>query len=124
MPRFVPSRVDPRRMIARVTLETLRAVLRGSGSRRLDAPPGGEQTVEVRLGDHPMLARIGGIARIDPGPGGAIAIARIGGSCFAAFTLGADGLLELPVEVDADAAVLRILRPTLTAETAAPPRAS
>jgi hypothetical protein len=124
MPRFLPSQIDPRRMIARATLDTLRDVLRGSGSHRLAAAPECDRTVAVRLADHPILARIGGVVRVDPGPGGAIAIARIGGSCFVAFELGSDGLRELPVHIDPDAATLRILRPGVTPGTAARPLAS
>lgn len=124
MPRFVPSQLDPRRMIARATLETLRDVLRGSGSHRLAAAPTADATVVVRLAEHPMLARIGGVVRIDPGPGGAIAIARVGGTCFVAFEPGSGGLQELAVEVDRDAATLRIRRPAFTPETAARPLAS
>ena len=109
MPRFVPSQLDPQRMIADATLDTLRALLRGSGSHRLS---GGEPPprVTVRVEDHPILDRIGGVARVDPGPGGAVGIARISRSSFVAFELGADGLRELPVKLDDGGATLRIDR--------------
>ena len=59
MPRFVPSQLDPRRMIAAATLDTLRALLRGSGPHRAatdDCPP---PRVTIRVHDHPILDRIG-----------------------------------------------------------------
>lgn len=113
MPRFVPSQLDPHRMIAATTLETLRALLRGSGPHR---PPVDDQPpprVTVRVEDHPILGRIGGVARVDPGPGGAVGIARVSRSSFVAFELGADGLHELPVDLDDDGATLSIERPQM-----------
>lgn len=124
MPRFVPSQLDPRRMIARTTLETLSAVLRGSGAHRLAPTPTSDVTIEVRLADHPMLARIGGVVRVDPGAGGAIAVARIGGSCFVAFEQGSEGLHELSVELDPEGHRLLVHRSPVTTGTAASPQVS
>lgn len=124
MPRFVPSQLDPHRMIASATLDTLRDILRGSGPHRLATAPASDVTVVVPLAEHPMLARIGGVVRIDPGPGGAIGIACVGRSSFVAFELGGNGLHELPVDVDARALSLRIHRPgVVTHQTAARPLA-
>ena len=100
MPRFVPSQLDPHRMIAATTLDTLRALLRGSGPHRTPADDEPPPRVTVRVEDHPILERIGGVARVDPGPGGAVGIARVSRSSFVAFELGAEGLHELPVDVD------------------------
>lgn len=111
MPLFVPSRLDPRRMIAAATLDTLRVLLRGSGPYRQPTAGGEPATpVTVRLPDHPILSRIGGAARVDPGPGGAVAIARISCSSFVAFELGSSGLRELPVELDANGTTLLVRR--------------
>lgn len=108
MPRFVPSQLDPHRMIAAATLDTLRALLRGSGPHRADDQPLPRVTVHVQ--DHPILDRIGGVARVDPGPGGAVGIARVSRSSFVAFELGADGLHELPVDVDERGTTLHVER--------------
>lgn len=110
MPRFVPSQLDPHRMIAAETLDTLRVLLRGSGSHR---SPTGEQPLPhltVSVPDHAILTRIGGVARVDPGAGGAVGIARVGRCSFVAFELGAEGLHELAVEVDESGTTLRIDR--------------
>lgn len=98
-------------MIAVATLETVHAVLRGSGRHhltQLTAAPTAPVTVNVR--DHPILSRIGGVARVDPGPGGPVGIARISHSTFVAFELGPEGLAELPVEVDGSVSTLRVRR--------------
>jgi hypothetical protein len=110
MPRFVPSELDPHRMIAAATLDTIRALLRGSGPHRRPTDAGPLPRVTVRLEDHPILDRIGGVARVDPGPGGAVGIARVSRSSFVAFELGADGLHELPVQVDDLGSTLHIDR--------------
>jgi hypothetical protein len=110
MPRFVPSQLDPRRMIAAATLDTVRALLRGSGPHRCVPDDQPLPRVTVRVHDHPILGRIGGVARVDPGPGGAVGIARVSRSSFVAFELGADGLHELPVEVEEDGSTLSIER--------------
>jgi len=110
MPRFVPSQLDPHRMIAATTLDTLRALLRGSGSHRRPTEDQAPPRVTVRVDDHPILGRIGGVARVDPGPGGAVGIARVSRSSFVAFELGAEGLHELPVDVDEHGATLSIVR--------------
>ena len=110
MPRFVPSALDPRRMIAAATLETVRVMLRGSGPHRCAGDEQPLPRVSVRVEDHPILDHIGGVARVDPGPGGAVGIARISRSSFVAFELGADGLHELPVELDEHGATLLIER--------------
>lgn len=113
MPRFVPSQLDPRRMIAAATLDTVRALLRGSGPHRCAADDQPLPRVTVRVQDHAILAQIGGVARVDPGPGGAVGIARVSRSTFVAFELGADGLHELPVDLDDDGATLSIERPQM-----------
>jgi hypothetical protein len=64
----------------------------------------------VRVDDHPILGQIGGVARVDPGPGGAVGIARVSRSSFVAFELGAEGLHELPVDVDDRSGTLSIER--------------
>lgn len=110
MPRFVPSQLDPRRMIAAATLDTVRALLRGSGPHRCAADDHPLPRVTVRVQDHPILGEIGGVARVDPGPGGAVGIARVSRSSFVAFELGADGLHELPVQVEQSGATLSIER--------------
>jgi hypothetical protein len=116
MPRFVPSQLDPRRMIAAATLDTVRALLRGSGPHRCAADDQPLPRVTVRVHDHPILGRIGGVARVDPGPGGAVGIARVSRSSFVAFELGADGLHELSVEVEEDGATLSIDRRSVEVE--------
>lgn len=111
MPRFRPSLLDPRRMIAVSTLETLHAILRGSGRHRsTDLSAAAAGPVNVGVSDHPILSRIGGVARVDPGPGGPLGIARISQSSYVAFELGPDGLEELPVELDHATTTLRIHR--------------
>ncbi len=110
MPRFVPSQLDPRRMIAAATLDTLRALLRGSGSHRCAPDDQPLPRVTVRVQEHPILGCIGGVARVDPGPGGAVGIARVSRSSFVAFELGADGLHELPVDVDERGTTLHVER--------------
>ena len=110
MPHFVPSQLDPHRMIAAATLDALRALLRGSGPHRCAADDQPLPRVTVRVADHPILGRIGGVARVDPGPGGAVGIARVSRSSFVAFELGADGLRELPVDVDENGGILKIER--------------
>jgi len=110
MPRFVPSQLDPRRMIAAATLDTVRALLRGSGPHRCAADDQPLPRVTVRVHDHPILGRIGGVARVDPGPGGAVSIARVSRSSFVAFELGADGLHELPVDVEDGGSTLHVER--------------
>lgn len=127
MPRFRPSVLDPRRMIATATLQTVHAILRGSGGHRLAAgATASVGPVTVSVPEHPILSRIGGVARVDPGPGGPVGIARVSHSGFVAFELGPDGLAELPVEVDASLSTLRVHRahtasPTLHGETGAAP---
>ncbi len=118
MPRFRPSLLDPRRMIATSTLRTLHAILRGSGGHRLgDVATASAAPVTVNVPEHPILARIGGVARVDPGPGGPVGIARVSHSGFVAFELGPDGLAELPVEVDASLSTLRVHRAHATSPT-------
>lgn len=116
MPRFVPSQLDPRRMIAAATLDTVRALLRGSGPHRCAADDQPLPRVTVRVQDHAILAQIGGVARVDPGPGGAVGIARVSRSTFVAFELGADGLHELPVQIEQNGETLSIDRRSVEVE--------
>ena len=105
--RWVPTQLDPRLMIAERTLEAVRALLRAqavfAGAR---TSPGG--SVLVRVADHAALGEVGGVARVDDGARGVVAVARIGLTCFVAYRLDPHGLRELPVEADAAGASLRV----------------
>jgi hypothetical protein len=110
---WVPTQLDPRKMIAVPTLALVRAYLKDAAA----APDGtlsGEATVTARVQDLPALYRIGGVARLDGGPRGPVAVARISRATFVAYEPAGEGaaaeLRELPVEVEADTGALRVLR--------------
>lgn len=97
--RWIPTELDPRKMIASPTLDAVRALLRAHaamGSRT--AQPGAR--VRVRVEEHPPLSEVGGVARVDDGSRGAVAVARIGRTSFVAYRLDAAGLRQLPVDLD------------------------
>ena len=106
--RWVPTDLDPRKMIAVSTLDAVRTLLRAP---LLAAPPlattpdGG---VIVRVGDLPPLHAVGGVVRVDDRACGPVGIARIGRTSFVAFRLAADGLRQVPVELDEAAGTLRV----------------
>lgn len=106
--RWVPTELEPRRMIAVTTLDAVRALLRAQAAGREPHPPV-EGTVTVRVAEHPPLGLVGGVARVDDGTRG-VAIARISSSTFVAYQLEAQGLRELPVEVDGATGSLRVRR--------------
>lgn len=105
--RWLPTQLDPTRMIAERTLEAVRVLLRAqaalAGAR---VSQGG--TVRIRVADHGPLNEVGGVARVDDGARGAVAVARIGRTSFVAYQLDQQGLRELPVEVDAADGSLRV----------------
>lgn len=103
--RWVPTDLDPSRMIAERTLEAVRALLRAAAVAR--ASQGGG-TVKVRVEEHAPLNQVGGVARVDDGARGVVAVARIGRTSFVAYQLDPQGLRELPVEVDAADGSLRV----------------
>jgi hypothetical protein len=105
--RWVPTELDPSKMIAVPTLEAVRAVLRGQAEARSRQRAHGG-VIEVRVDDHPPLTEVGGVARIDRGPAGGVAVARIGRTSFVAYRLDAGALHELPVAVDATAGTLSV----------------
>jgi hypothetical protein len=96
---WVPTELEPRRMIAVPTLEAVRALLRAhaAGVHRVSR---GGATVSLRVDEHAALSEVGGVARVEGGARGAVAIARIGRTSFVAYQLEPQGLRELPVEVD------------------------
>jgi hypothetical protein len=108
---WVPTQLDPRKMIAVPTLALVRAYLKDA-----DVPPaptlGGDATLTARVQDLPALFRIGGVARLDGGTRGPVAVARISRATFVAFEPTAEGaeLRELPVEVEPATGALRVLR--------------
>ena len=110
---WVPTQLDPRKMIAVPTLALVRAYLKDAAA----APTGtlsGDANVTARVQDLPALYRIGGVARIDGGPRGPVAVARISRATFVAYEPAGEGaaaeLRELPVEVEATTGALRVLR--------------
>lgn len=104
---WVPTELEPRRMIAVPTLEAVRALLRAHTAGVHRASQGGA-TVSVRVDEHAALAEVGGVARVEGGARGAVAIARIGRTSFVAYQLEPEGLRELPVEVEAADGSLRV----------------
>lgn len=105
--QWIPTELDPRKMIAVPTLEAVRALLRAAAVR---APqrPSKSQPIEVRIDEHPTLTQTGGVARIDQGAAAPVAIARVGRTSFVAYRLEPTGLRELRVAVDATADTLTI----------------
>lgn len=94
--KWVPTELDPHRMIAEPTLQAVRALLR-------DSKGGVTAPVSVAVENYPVLAQVGGVARVDR-----LGVARIGRTSFVAFEMSAEGLREVPVEVDAATETLRI----------------
>ena len=107
--KWIPTALDPHKMIAEPTLQAVRTLLRGSGEA---APASGwkaaEEGVTVRIQDHPVLSEVGGVARVDSGPQAAVGVARIGRASYVAYEMTEQGLRELPVEVDPAGNMLRI----------------
>lgn len=108
--QWIATELDPRKMIAIPTRDALLALLLAhlSASPPHHATPDG--TVTVRVSEHPALASVGGIVRVDDGRRGPLGIARIGRTSFVAYQLDEHGLRELPVELDASQGALRVRR--------------
>ena len=108
--------LDPLWIVAAVALQLVSVgagVVRWRALLRAQAVFAGARTsqggsVLVRVADHAALGEVGGVARVDDGARGAVAVARIGRTCFVAYQLDPHGLRELPVEVDATGASLRV----------------
>jgi hypothetical protein len=105
--RWLPTELDPKRMIAERTLEAVRALLRAQAVYAGTRVSGGG-TVLVRVEEHAPLNEVGGVARVTDGGSGAVAVARIGRGSFVAYQLEPQGLRELPVEIDATDGSLRV----------------
>jgi len=111
--QWVPLAGDQHKVIARKTLSALTALLADSptavraGHRASPEPDG---TLVLRLTDLPELAKLGGIARVEPARWAPVAIARIGRSTFAAYQTrdAADGIREVSVWYDEQAGTLRL----------------
>jgi hypothetical protein len=106
--RWVPTELDPHKMIAVPTLDAVRTLLYAhlTASRPHDSMPDG--SVIVRVDEHASLGEVGGVVRVDDRARGPLGIARIGRTSFVAFQLSADGLRQVPVDVDEDAGTLRV----------------
>ena len=106
--RWVPSELDPHKMIAVPTLDAVRALLRAPIKASPPAGPASDGSVIVRVDAHPSLGQVGGIARVDDRARGPLGIARIGRTSYVAFQLGPEGLRQLPVDLDEDEVTLRV----------------
>jgi hypothetical protein len=94
-------------MIAIPTLDAIRALLRAQAaerSRRRSTTP----TLKIRLDEHPPLTEVGGVARIERGAEGDVAVARIGRTSFVAYRLDEAGLRQLRVDLDVAAGTLSV----------------
>jgi hypothetical protein len=96
-------------MIAEPTLNAVRALLRAR-IRAASPHASSNGTVTVRVSEHPSLDEVGGVVRVDDATSGPLGIARIGRTSFVAYRLDADGLRQLPMEVDAGSGTLRVSR--------------
>lgn len=94
--KWIPTELDPHHMIAEPTLQAVRALLQ-------DAPGGVQAPVSVPLEDYPVLAEVGGVARVD-----SLGVARISRTSFVAFEMAIDGMHEVPVQLDPAAGTLTI----------------
>lgn len=110
--QWIPTELDPRKMIAVPTRDAVLALLRARRAATMSHDATADGTVTVRVTEHPALDQVGGIVRVDDGPRGPLGIARIGRTSFVAYQLDIHGLRELPVEVDSDAGSLRVRRAT------------
>jgi hypothetical protein len=102
---WIPTDLDPRKMIAVPTLNAVRAVL-SRGPQWWRAQP--LAPITVKVDDHPLLTEVGGVARVADGPGGGVAVARIGRTSFVAYRLDDEGLRELRVQLDEARGTLRV----------------
>jgi hypothetical protein len=108
--RWVPTELDPHKMIAEPTLNAVRTLL---GAQLEASPPAGstpDGSVIVRVDAHASLGQVGGVVRVDDRVRGPVGIARIGRTSFVAFQLSAEGLRQVPVHLDEDAGTLRVQR--------------
>jgi Rieske Fe-S protein len=86
---------DRRAFIARSVLASVAALLsQACGDGQIgglapegEAPPPVGGTLVVTLADFPALGAVGGIARVDEGTASPIAVARLGTSSYAAFSM-------------------------------------
>ena len=101
--KWLPTTLDPRKMIAEPTLNALRVLLGSTAGRRRNTTGAG---VAVRLQDYPVLGEVGGVTRVE-----SVGVARIGSSSYVAYEIGDEGLKELPVSVDSATGTLRIGSP-------------
>jgi len=106
--RWVPSELDPHKMIAVPTLDAVRTLLRAPIQASPPAGSAPDGSVIVRVDAHTSLSHVGGVVRVDDSDRGPLGIARIGRTSFVAFQLSAAGLRQVPVEVDEAAGVLRV----------------
>jgi Rieske Fe-S protein len=80
--------VDRRTFLSAATLAAVVALLQACGSSTADfftGPSGGALT--VKLSDFPVLASVGGLARVDNGVGAPTALVRTGASSFRGVTM-------------------------------------
>ena len=108
--RWVPSELDPHKMIAVPTLDAVRTLLRAPIQASPPAGSAPDGSVIVRVDAHTSLGQVGGITRVDDHARGPLGIARIGSTSYVAFQLGPEGLRQLPVDLDEDEVTLRVQR--------------
>ena len=102
-PSWVHSLFNHERKVARPTLSALNALLGGGTADPaigVHVAPlfGGPSAVD--LAGVPALLEIGGVARIEAPGEAPLAVARVGRRSFVGYRLDADGLAEVPIELN------------------------
>ena len=108
---WVHSLFNHDRKVARPTLSALNALLGGGSADPaigVHAAPriGGSSAID--LATVPGLAEIGGVARIEAPGEEPLAVARVGRRSFVGYRIDAEGLAEVPIEMDEESARLVI----------------
>ena len=100
---WIHSLFNHERKVARPTLSALNALLGGGSADPAvgvhTAPPFGGPTA-IELANLPALSEIGGVARIETPGEAPLAVARVGRRSFVGYRMDADGLAEVPIELD------------------------
>ena len=108
---WVHSLFNHERKVARPTLSALNALLGGGSADPAIgvhiAPLAGGANV-IDLAALPALQEIGGVVRIESPGETPLAVARVGRRSFVGYRMDADGLAEVPIELD-DAAVKLVI---------------
>jgi len=97
--------------VARPTLSALNALLGGGSADpaigvHVAPTAGGANAID--LANLPTLSEIGGVARIESPGEAPLAVARVGRRSFVGYRMDADGLAEVPIELDEAATRLEI----------------